>query len=56
MRRIIGVDRNKKKRRNKGTHKKKGLKSKNNQIPVVSNGSLVRMFGGEMQFTHCIYF
>jgi hypothetical protein len=39
-----------------GTHATDGLISTVHDVPVAFNGSLVRVFGGEMQFTHCLFF
>jgi hypothetical protein len=41
---------------NFGTHATNGLISTVHDIPVAFNGSLVRVFGGEMQFAHFLYF
>jgi hypothetical protein len=39
-----------------GTHATDGLISTVHDVPVAFNGSLVRVFGGEMQFAHFLYF
>jgi hypothetical protein len=41
---------------NFGTHATDGLISTVHDIPVAFNGSLVRVFGGEMQFAHFLFF
>jgi hypothetical protein len=41
---------------NFGTHATYGLISTVYDIPVAFNGSLVRVFGGEMQFAHFLFF
>jgi hypothetical protein len=41
---------------NLGTHATDGLISTVHDVPVALNGSLVRVFGGEMQFAHFLYF
>ena len=39
-----------------GTHATDGLISTVHDVPVAFNGSLVRVFGGEMQFAHFLFF
>jgi hypothetical protein len=39
-----------------GTHATYGLISTVHDVPVALNGSLVRVFGGEMQFAHFLFF
>ena len=41
---------------NFGTHATYGLISTVHDVPVAFNGSLVRVFGGEMQFAHFLFF
>jgi hypothetical protein len=41
---------------NFGTHATYGLISTVDDEPVAFNGSLVRVFGGEMQFAHFLFF
>jgi hypothetical protein len=41
---------------NFGTHATYGLISTVDDVPVALNGSLVRVFGGEMQFAHFVFF
>jgi hypothetical protein len=56
VRRVIGLVFAPENGGNFGTHATYGLISTVHDVPVAVNGSLVRVFGGEMQFAHFLFF